>query len=146
MEFVDGTGGYGSGVVDALLQAGHSPNEVNFSSVSPDPKYFNMRSYIWFQMAEWIKRGGTLPNDSRLIKELAAPQYSFTNGKFQLESKEQIKKRLGFSPDLADALCLTFSMPEAARTDAMRLAQVGSSYSTSKVEYDPMDFNKESSN
>lgn len=146
MEFVDGTGGYGSGVVDALLQAGHSPTEVNFSSVSPDPKYFNMRSYMWFMMAQWIKRGATLPNDSRLIKELAAPQYSFTNGRFQLESKEQIKKRLGFSPDLADALCLTFAMPEYARTDDMKLAQIGSAHSTSKVEYDPMDFNKESSN
>ena len=101
---------------------------------------------MWFMMAQWIKRGATLPNDARLIKELAAPQYSFTNGRFQLESKEQIKKRLGFSPDLADALCLTFAMPEYARTDDMKLAQVGSAHSTSKVEYDPMDFNKESSN
>ena len=32
MEFVDGTGGYGSTVVDSLMLAGYSPQEINFSS------------------------------------------------------------------------------------------------------------------
>lgn len=145
LELIDGTGGYGAGVIDNLLQAGLSPVEVNYSSKSPDPKYYNMRSYIWFKMAEWIKRGGTLPNIPRLIKELSAPQYSFHNGKFQLESKEQIKKRLGFSPDLADALANTFYIPDTARTDDMRLAQAGNERNKSKTEYDPLDYNNEKS-
>jgi hypothetical protein len=43
---------------------------------------------------------------------LTQPTYSFNGGKFQLEAKDEIKKRLGTSPDLADALALTFAIPD----------------------------------
>lgn len=112
LETVDGTGGYGAGVIDALIQAGHSPLEVNFSGKAIDPRYFNKRSEIWFEMAEWIKRGGALPNDAELVRELTAPMYTLQGGKFRLEEKEQIKKRLGYSPDKADALATTFALPD----------------------------------
>jgi hypothetical protein len=112
LEIVDGTGGYGAGVIDSLIQAGYSPLEVNFSGKAIDPRYFNKRSEMWFLMAEWVKRGGCLPNDPELVKELTTPTYSFQNGKFRLEEKDQIKARLGFSPDRADSLALTFSMPD----------------------------------
>lgn len=112
MEFVDGTGGFGSGVIDFLRQAGHSPHEIHFSSSPMDSRYFNKRSEMWFRMSEWVKNGGALPNSANLIKELSAPTYTFQNGKFRLEEKDQIKKRLGFSPDRGDALCLTFALPE----------------------------------
>ncbi len=111
-EFVDGTGGYGAGVVDNLLQAGHAPIEVNFSGAPQDERYFNIRSEIWFRMAEWVKRGGALPNDPELVRELTAPTYTFQNGRFRLEEKDQIRKRLGFSPDKADALACTFFLPD----------------------------------
>jgi hypothetical protein len=63
-------------------------------------------------MAEWVKRGGALPNDPELAKELTTPTYTHQNGKLRLEEKEQIKKRLGFSPDKGDALALTFALPD----------------------------------
>lgn len=112
MEFVDGSGGYGSGVIDSLIQAGHGPIEVSFSGKAIDSRYFNKRAEMWFLMAEWVKRGGSLPPMPELKKELTAPLYTFQNGKFRLEEKQQIKDRLGYSPDLADALCLTFCLPE----------------------------------
>jgi hypothetical protein len=68
---------------------------------------------MWMQMAEWIKRGGALPNMPELVGELTAPTYTFAQGKFQLEDKDMIKKRLGRSPDLGDALALTFALPDA---------------------------------
>ena len=43
---------------------------------------------------------------------MCSPTYTFTNGRFQIEEKKMIKSRLGFSPDKADALCLTFALPE----------------------------------
>lgn len=138
-EFVDGTGGYGSGVVDSLLQAGVAAHEIHYSSSAIDPAYFNRRSEMWFEMAKWIKRGGSIPNDSRLIKELTAPTYTFVNGKFQLESKDQIKARLGFSPDVADALGLTFALPDVATTVATEMYR---SPSRAKHDYDPLDDNK----
>ena len=116
-EFVDGTGGFGAGVVDSLIQSGVSCHEIHFSGKSIDPRYLNKRAEMWFAMAEWIKRGGSLPENADLIRELTAPTYYFQNGKFQIEPKEQIKARLGASTDYADALALTFAIPDQpART------------------------------
>lgn len=112
LEFIDSTGGWGGGVEDALLQAGIHVVPVNFSGAATDPRYFNKRSEIWFQMAEWVKRGGALPNRPGLLRELTTPVYTFVGGKFRLEEKDQIKKRLGFSPNEADALATTFAQPD----------------------------------
>ena len=61
-------------------------------------------------MADFIKKGGILPKNVQLMSELAMPTYDI-NEKNQkvLESKKQIRDRLGKSPDLADALALTFA-------------------------------------
>lgn len=119
--YVDGTGGYGAGVVDALIQAGHSPSEIHFSGKSMDSRYYNKRAEMWFEMSKWIKRGGSLPKCNYLKRELVAPTYSFQKGKFILEPKDKIKDRLGFSPDRADALCLTFADPDIATHKAIVL-------------------------
>jgi hypothetical protein len=51
-----------------------------------------------------------LPKDELLVAELATVRYMFTsNGKIQIESKDDIKKRGLASPDKADAFCLTFA-------------------------------------
>ena len=55
---------------------------------------------------------GALPNLPELVAELTTPTYTFVNGVFQLEEKDQIKARLGRSPDLADALFETFAIPD----------------------------------
>ncbi len=112
-EIIDGTGGWGAGVVDALMHAGGSPIEKNFSEKAQDPQFFNARTEMWWRMAEWIKRGGAIPDDPDLARELTVPTYTLQGGKIRLEEKEQIKKRLGYSPDRADALALTFAMPES---------------------------------
>ena len=109
--FVDATGGYGVGVVDALRQVGRDPIEVYFSGKSNDPRYFNKRSEMYFEMAKWIKAGGSLPDDKDLAEELCAATYSFQGDKFRLDDKDDIKKTIGRSPDIADALALTFAQP-----------------------------------
>jgi hypothetical protein len=112
VEFIDATGGWGAGAIDALLQAGHAAIPVNYSGRPNDPRYFNKRSEMWFEMRDWVRRGGCLPRDPQLARELTTPTYTFSGGKFRLEEKDQIKKRLGFSPDKADALAQTFALPE----------------------------------
>ncbi len=119
MEFIDDTGGFGSSVIDSMIQAEQSPMAVHFSGKADDPRYFNKRSEMWFRMAEWVKRGGVLPNVPELVAELTVPTYTFQKGAFRLEEKEQIKKRLKRSPDLADALALTFYMPDIPGTQYM---------------------------
>lgn len=113
--FVDGTG-VGGGVVDILRAWGVPTYDINFGSRSSDPRYKNRRTEMWCNMAEWIKSGGVLFPDERLKQELCSPQYTTDEGgKICLESKKDIKRRLGTSPDFADALSLTFAeklMPE----------------------------------
>jgi phage terminase large subunit len=110
--FFDDTVGWAHGSVDVMRAAGHVVYAVQFNGPANDPRYFNLRAEMWMKMADWVKAGGSLPNIPELVSELSAPTYFFHGGKFQIESKEQIKKRLGKSPDLADALALTFAFPD----------------------------------
>jgi hypothetical protein len=115
--FVDTTGGYGGEVVSRLKDLGHKKvQKVVFSWKASDERYAQLRSEMWFKMAEWIKEGGAIPNLTALVSELCAPTYSNANAanRLQLEAKDEIKKRLDFSPDIADALALTFAFPVAA--------------------------------
>jgi hypothetical protein len=70
-----------------------------------------MRDELWFEAREWFeKRDVSMPNDESLIAELTLPSFKvLSNGKKQVESKEDMKKRGVTSPDLADAFCLTFA-------------------------------------
>jgi hypothetical protein len=67
---------------------------------------------MWIEMQKWVRKGGRLPNVPELVGELITPTYTFSNGQFVIEEKDQIKERLGRSPDLADALALTFAIPD----------------------------------
>lgn len=107
--FVDGTG-LGGGVVDILRNWSLPVYDINFTAKSLNPKFKNRRTEMHFKLADWVKTGGYLPKDETLKKELCASRYmSDESGKYCLESKKDIKKRLGFSPDMCDALALTFA-------------------------------------
>lgn len=113
---MDATGGWAAGASD-VLRAGdptRPPINLQFHAPSADQRYKNKRAQIWFAMAEWVKAGGWLPNLPELTGELITPTYTFVDGKFQIEAKDQVKERLGRSPDLADALAMTFGLPELA--------------------------------
>ena len=110
--FIDDTGHWGHGVIDNMLAAGLQAVGVMFHGPAIDPRYANRRAEMWMKMAEWVKGGGALPPLPELVGELSGPTYTFSGGKFLLEHKDQIKKRLGKSPDLGDALALTFAQPD----------------------------------
>jgi hypothetical protein len=112
---VDGTGGYGSGVIDSLQTMGRMAFDCQFAGKAFSPKYANKRAEIWFEMAEWIKNGGALPAIPEIVAELTTPTYTFQGDKLLIEPKDMIKKRLGRSPDYADALAVTFAFPIAAK-------------------------------
>ena len=110
--FID-AGAMGAGVIDRLRQLGYSPTEVSFGGAAMDAeRYANMRVEMYFKCRDWLVGGGVLPQDADLKTELAAVEYRFTsNGRILLEPKDKLKERMGRSPDLADALALTFAHP-----------------------------------
>lgn len=116
--YFDDTVGWAHGAVDILRAAGRPVYAIQFDKPSANPRYFNMRAQMWMEMADWIKGGGCLPKIPEMVAELATPTYFFSSGKFQIEAKDQVKKRLGRSPDLADAKALTFALPDTPRREA----------------------------
>lgn len=105
---VDGIG-VGAGVVDQLLEHPEvEVVEVNASeSALCDEEYTNVRAETWFALRDWLKTGA-IPPDAELEGELLAPRYSFDGrGRQRVEPKDDIKKRLGRSPDKADSLGLS---------------------------------------
>lgn len=110
--FVDGVG-VGAGVVDRLRQLGLDVIDAQAGTKPVDPaRYFNKRAEMWADMKAWMQAGGSLPDDQELITDLTGLTYSFApGGQLQLEKKEDMKKRGLSSPDVADALALTFYSP-----------------------------------
>ena len=105
--------GIGAGVVDRLRELGLPVVAVNVGE-SPSVAgggYFNLRAELWGEMKEWFEgRDVLIPRDDDLIGECSVPRYKYSsNGRLQLESKEDMKKRGVKSPNVADALALTFA-------------------------------------
>lgn len=111
--FVDSTG-VGGPVADQLrrLMPGIVIIDVNFASAAPDNHYANMRTYIWWMLREALRAGLAIEQCPDLEAELTSPEYTHNQrDQIALEKKSEIKKRLGISPDDADALALTFTFP-----------------------------------
>lgn len=136
--FVDNTGGFGGGWVDQLRSLQFTPFAIHFAGKATDPRYYNKRAEMWFDMCQWVKDGGALPNIPELVEELTVPTYSFKGDKILIEDKDQIKERLGRSPDYADALALTFAQPVAPMSAADR-ARRELGITAERERYNPFD-------
>ena len=116
MLFVDGTG-IGGPIVDRLNQLGYQQRvmEVQFGSQSTDPKYANMRAFMWGKMRDWLVRGA-IADASVLEQDLVGPDYTHDKrDRVLLESKEHMVQRHVASPDYADSLALTFASDVTTR-------------------------------
>jgi hypothetical protein len=104
--------GLGAGVVDRLNELGLPVRGINVSeSPSMGQTYLNLRAELWYKTKAWLeKRDCKIPNNEDLVAELATVRYTFTSsGKIKVESKDDIRRRGLKSPDMADALVLTFA-------------------------------------
>jgi hypothetical protein len=115
--FIDDTGGFGSSWIDNLRRLGREPIGIAFSGRAADPRYENKRTEMYFEAVDWIRKGGALPpnGSQELIAALSRTTYGFRGDRLLLEPKDQVKARLGYTPDDADAFALTFAQPVAAR-------------------------------
>lgn len=145
VEYIDGTGGFGSGVIDIMLQRGYNPQEIHFSGKATDPRYANKRAEMYFRAAEWVKRGGCLPKDDDLLRELPVIEYTFdSKGRLLIEPKDEIKAKLnGQSPDKSDAFILTFAdqemMSGIGEAGILNKLEQDQYRNKNAGEYDPLD-------
>ena len=110
MVFVDGTG-VGGGVIDHLRRRGVLVHDVQFASKSDQrqERYANKRAEIWGVMKEKLQYL-SLPNDSELREQLTGPEFTLNSrDEILLEPKDSMKRRGVASPDIADALAVTFA-------------------------------------
>lgn len=122
-------GGVGGGVFDQLQLTGINVYSVDFGSAADqtyDVRCLNKRAEIYARCREWIRDGGCLPEDEPgtedkgLSGQLTAATYTFSRDVLlQLESKKDLRRRLGISPDDADALAITFAEPWLAQAFAL---------------------------
>lgn len=110
--FIDDTGGFGASWIDQLRLLGKSPIGVHFSETNGiDNRYANKRAHMYYEFANWIKAGGWIPDCPELIAAMSKTTYTHKGEKLFIEPKDDVKKKLGYSPDHADAAILTFAQP-----------------------------------
>jgi hypothetical protein len=110
--YLDATG-LGAAVYDRFRETGWDINGINLSSQADDmDKYANKRAEIYFRLREWVKAGGML-EDNIGFYELGDIKYKLrSSGKLKIIDKDSLR-RVGIpSPDIADAIALTFADPE----------------------------------
>ncbi len=140
--FVD-MAGLGSGVYDRLRELGLPVIQVWGSGVPRDPRFADKRAEMWWLMAQEVKGSGgqpmlSLPNIVELVQELTGPEVGFNNrAKVRLESKESMKRRGLPSPDIGDALAMTYAEPVAITTDFAPSTVAALRRRSSAEEYDP---------
>lgn len=121
--------GIGAGVFDTLRNWRKDSNEPNHHLADVVPfnasastkrkdmigqfKFRNDRAAAWWHMRELLdpSKGSTLmlPDDDRMKAELSTVKYKhLAGGIIQIESKDDIRKRLGRSTDAADAVIQAF--------------------------------------
>ena len=107
--------GVGGGVTDMLegwnaigVNAGSAPTEKE--------RYPNKRSELWFNTARMAREGNldlsrlSAESKSKLRLQLMSPSWKLdSQGRRVVEPKDMTKKRLGRSPDSADALNLAYA-------------------------------------
>ena len=125
---VDYTGGWGGGTVTHLTAAGGIDpariNSVVFSGGSNGRTkdgaltFANQRAELWWYFREALDpesgQNVALPPDRRLAAQLAAPTWKLRGESILVESKDDIRKRLGSSTDDADAVILAWYRREPA--------------------------------
>lgn len=115
--------GLGAGVADRLLELGLPVVHVNVSeAASMSSRFHNLRAEIWYRTREWFERKDVGVDKvhpellAKLIEELSSVEQKFTDlGRVQLESKAHMKTRGVMSPNMGDAVTLTFADEGAIR-------------------------------
>ena len=100
--------GVGRGVTDRCIEKGYAVNGVSVGQKARDPKFMNLKAELSWKAAVWLKEGNLIEPDKD-NQQATWIKYKVNSDKqIKLESKDDLKKRTGKSPDDWDAFVLTF--------------------------------------
>jgi hypothetical protein len=137
--FIDA--GYGTGIVSGGRTLGRNWILVWFAEAAGDPGCLNKRAEMIRDARDWLKAGGAIdPADKQLYRDLTAPEtVPRMDGKIQIESKQDMRRRGQASPNRLDALALSFAHPVAKKTKWQTTAGAvrGAKAGQNGAEYDP---------
>ena len=111
-------------------EAAKGHNGKPLTDVTGQYEFINMRAYLFWCIRDWLNpkndTGAMLPPDTQFDEEATEIKWSFrSDGRIFIEPKEDIKERLGRSPDKFDALANTFyPIRTNKRIDLDRLARM----------------------
>lgn len=75
-------------------------------------RYERVRDCMWFGMRDWMREGGTIPDDGKLQEELIAPEVILhASGLMRVTPKDDLRDALKRSTDRADAVMLSIWSP-----------------------------------
>lgn len=118
---IDMGGGYGGSAYDHLKANGIEVRPYKGAMASTartadrQTGFTNKRTEAYWRFREALdpsQPNGSpiaLPDDPQLLADLTAPRYEYTSRGYKLESKEDIKERLGRSPDKGDAVVMAWT-------------------------------------
>jgi len=114
--------GEGHGVVDRLKELHYTNVQgIRFGeNAIEDDIYANKRAEMWCLLRNWLEREDgevSIPDEDIIQQDLTSmpSKKDTSNSKIQLVSKKEIRKKLKMSPDIADAMALTFAFPVQKR-------------------------------
>lgn len=103
---------FGLGLNERLRELGLFSTLVPFAGTPINKAFANKRAEMYMNLKKGIETNGLSGINEELFRELQATKYILNNSnKIQLIPKEEIKLNIGRSPDLADALALTYYKP-----------------------------------
>lgn len=92
--------GVGGGVTDNLKAASLPVRPVNVGEAARQvDKFANKKAEIVFHLRAILEDGGCLPDDEHVRSELTAIRHLVRSGRIAIEGKEELKRRLGRSPE-----------------------------------------------
>lgn len=112
--------GYGTGIYSVGKALNRQWMLVSFAEKSSSPGYLNKRAEMYGKVKDFLKQGGSIPDEPQLALELSTIETGGgrLDGLIVLEPKEAYKARMGFSPNRGDNLALSFARDIKRKSDS----------------------------
>jgi len=119
--------GIGQGAAGFFKQEKHAFNfeEINSSNTPLKEGFVRTRDHMMWNFREWLEAGGCLPDSQQLLEDITIPTYIIDEkNRLLVESKKNIRRRIGRSTDVLDACALAVFDGGTVRRNDLQLLRL----------------------